>query len=730
MAHIADFIVDAASSVGLNNLIARELSVSPSPQDIRSQSPATEEKEKYIWRMHQPSEAPRKYSIFPSKEKLSISSGRRSPNIDSESTFTSGDKQNIQKPKELNKRRKPSLTELGFMTTVHESAMDSPTIPGRPPIHERSFDAPGGKWRQNKYGESLVTCIEGPTIDEGSEADNKNNVSNNLKRQRSNSKNRPHSPHPLSPKSLAPLLIPSKNTPKPQRVRTHSSPSTLRSPTPPQVPPKSARMMEHSPHHKSSPFTPSSTTLSTAPTSVITTATTPNSPREGRSSPKPWMSFLSGRSSPRPTKDISTIMHQGVNESITSLPLPTPHRQFHAHSRNQSETFATQQQQRSGSLTHTPSQRHQSPGHYRNQSEAGITQKQRSGSLAPTPSHRRGEPEFGPPAMDRGRSKKRADGSHINGTSSRRTQVPTLEEQLAFDRLPQGVRVAQASSKLTQGEMETLRYQAIGQVNRFEVLNSKDVDELSRELRALDERCLYLRKTHRSLRAGRRNLHDRICTYLRSPRTARFSHDSILKQEEALAELDSSIDDWVSKLDQAENRRTRVRQKLLEHVAAAVFMPVTTPKERNDSAISMAVITPPRSPIKETIPIQEALLEVEIIPKLSEMELKQKRESRRRAVESIRIYADSDVFALLADVEDEINRMGDDPSEDSHPEEKKPKQPQPQLLQAQKKESTEASRPDNHLSPSAPSAATVPMSPFLLKPAVFVMPSHKQGVKV
>ncbi|RAL58737.1 hypothetical protein DID88_003043 [Monilinia fructigena] len=534
----------------------------------------------------------------------------------------------------------------------------------------------------------------------------------------------------------------------PQRVRTHSSPSTLRSPIPPQVPPKSARMMEHSPYHKSSPFTPSSTTLSTAPTSAITTATTPNSPREGRSSPKPWlmtgrsspkpwMSFLSGRSSPRPTKDTSTIMHQGVNESITSLPLPTPHRQFHAHSRNQSETVAIQQQQqqqqqqqRSGSLTHTPSQRHQSPGHYRNQSEAGITQKQRSGSLAPIPFHRRGESEFGPSVMDRGRPKKCADGSHINGTSLKRTQVPTLKEQLAFEHLPQGVRVAQASSKLTQDEMETLRYQAIGQVNRFEVLNSKDVDELSRELRALDERCLYLRKTHRSLRAGRRNLHDRICTYLRSPRTARFSHDSILKQEEALAELDSSIDDWVSKLDQAENRRTRVRQKLLEHVAAAVFMPVTTPKERNDSAISMAVITPPRSPIKETIPIREALLEAEIIPELSEMELKQKRESRRRAVESIRIYADSDVFALLADVEDEITRMGDEPSEDSHPEEKKPKQPQPQLLQAQKKEYPESSRTDNHLSPSAPSAATVPMSPFLLKPAVFVMPSHKQGVKV
>jgi hypothetical protein len=38
-------------------------------------------------------------------------------------------------------------------------------------------------------------------------------------------------------------------------------------------------------------------------------------------------------------------------------------------------------------------------------------------------------------------------------------------------------------------------------------------------------------------------------------------------------ELDHSIDDWVTKLEQAENRRTRVRQKLLEHVAAALTVP-------------------------------------------------------------------------------------------------------------------------------------------------------------
>ncbi|KAJ8066880.1 hypothetical protein OCU04_004263 [Sclerotinia nivalis] len=710
MAHIADSMANAASSVGLNNLIAHELSVPPSPQDRRSESPVTEEKEKHIWRMHQPSEAPRKYSIFPFKEKLSISSGRQSPSPESALTLASGEKHNIQKPKDLSKRRKPSITELGPMTTVHEVAMDSPTIPGRPPLHERSFSAPGGKWRQHTYGESLASCIEGPTLDEGAEIDNEVNEPNDLKRQRSNFKNRSRSPNqPLSPKSLAPLVIPPRNAPMPQRVRTKSSPSTLRSPTPPQVPPKSARMMEQSPHPKCSPFTPSSSM------SLSTAATTPSSPPEGRSSPKPWistgrsspkpwmMNFFSGRSSPKPAKHGSTIMQQqSVNSSITTLPLPTPRRR--------------------------------SPGHARNQSETISTQQQRSGSFSNGVSHRRGESESSTSIMDRGRPKKRSDGSPIKVASSKRT--PTLEEQLAFEHLPQGVKAAQASSKLTQTEMETLRCQAIGQVCRFEVLNSKDVDDLSRELRALDERCLYLRKTHRSLRAGRRNLHDRICTYLRSPRTAKFSHDSILKQEEALAELDSSIDDWVSKLDQAENRRTRVRQKLLEHVAAAIFMPVTDPNTVARDSMSMNTITPPRSPprspikgispVLETHPEVDVEVEAEDERRLSEAEIKQKKEYRRKTVESIRIYADSDVFALLADVEDEINRMSDPPpsSEDAQSVRKEKIAKSSEAQSPRKGKTPEESQPDPRFLPSAP------MSPFLLRPMVFTMPSGKQGVKV
>jgi hypothetical protein len=196
---------------------------------------------------------------------------------------------------------------------------------------------------------------------------------------------------------------------------------------------------------------------------------------------------------------------------------------------------------------------------------------------------------------------------------------------------------------------------------------------LSRELRALDERCDYLRKTHRSLRSGRRNLHERICNALRGERTAIFSREALLRQEEALSELDNSIDDWVAKLEQAENRRTRVRQKLLEHVAAALIIPepasglgislnslVSTGTGQKAHVVTMAADvptdpnTPPRSPTKGQSP--ERLERVVEEVKFSSPEPKR----GGRHVESIRIYADSDVYALLADVEEEIERMGAD----------------------------------------------------------------------
>lgn len=171
----------------------------------------------------------------------------------------------------------------------------------------------------------------------------------------------------------------------------------------------------------------------------------------------------------------------------------------------------------------------------------------------------------------------------------------------------------------------------------------------------------------------------------------KFSQESLLKQEEALAELDNSIDDWVNKLEQAENRRTRVRQKLLEHVAAAVTLP--TPGDAggmNELQLALGMksptaptcpSTPPRSPTKgsftpktgstspspqrvvaqvpSTIINQPIAEEADVVG----LGIAQAADEpltagiRRAEVESIRIYAGDEVAALLADVEQQITRM-------------------------------------------------------------------------
>lgn len=142
--------------------------------------------------------------------------------------------------------------------------------------------------------------------------------------------------------------------------------------------------------------------------------------------------------------------------------------------------------------------------------------------------------------------------------------------------------------------------------------------------------------------------------FLRSPRIAQFSRESLLKQEEALSELNMSIDDWIAKRERAENRRTRVRQKLLEHVAAALMLETEAEAEETHAEPPADVqlrgqYTPPHSPTKTTSPT----------PLAAPLEASTPDLMTRADVESIRIYADSDMFALLADVENEINRMGE-----------------------------------------------------------------------
>ncbi|CUS09553.1 unnamed protein product [Tuber aestivum] len=186
--------------------------------------------------------------------------------------------------------------------------------------------------------------------------------------------------------------------------------------------------------------------------------------------------------------------------------------------------------------------------------------------------------------------------------------------------LPQGVKPSKAPIHYPYSQIESLQTAAKLRSEEFCVLHPKDVEGLSKELSQLETRCQYLRETHKSLRDGRRTLHTRMLAYLRSARSAVFSRESLLKQEEALAELDAAIDDWHNKLEKAEDRRARVKEKLLEHLAAALSVSdcAYPPSERGMN-------TPPATP---------------------------ERQGRSGFVDSESIT----IYALLADVEQEIKR--------------------------------------------------------------------------
>ena len=111
--------------------------------------------------------------------------------------------------------------------------------------------------------------------------------------------------------------------------------------------------------------------------------------------------------------------------------------------------------------------------------------------------------------------------------------------------------------------------------------------------------------------------------------------DNIVKQEDALAELDISIDEWNIKLERAQDRRNAVRQKLLEHSAAVLMFKLPSLRRNETSDERRDTQTPPQSPTKA-----DGSFGVE-----------------RRDVESIRVYADSGVASLLVSIEQDLEKM-------------------------------------------------------------------------
>lgn len=326
----------------------------------------------------------------------------------------------------LPRRRKVSVPELGPMTTVHESSMDSrewpsknkpfwaaltfhtATIPGRPAFHERSASAPGNGWKL-------------PQLTYQGTAD------------RAESNASPASRPPVSPKDLPPLMIPSQMSSHSPLKRQLSlgrlrsgSVSTENSST------RSSRP-EDSPRSRT-PYTPlSATTPSSASTSctAATTSTLPTPvsamPETRGGSPRSW------RSENRTPMLETTKEHAMESSSNTSTPMSAI-------------------EPRVGSTLLS---------HKRTVSDSSSI----AGSI-----------------MDRGRPKKKTE----NGPRRTGSTKCKSAERRAFESLPKGWKVVDAVQMLDTSETIALNKQAMQQAGRFEILRKVDVDSLSRVSFAAD----------------------------------------------------------------------------------------------------------------------------------------------------------------------------------------------------------------------------------------------------
>lgn len=109
----------------------------------------------------------------------------------------------------------------------------------------------------------------------------------------------------------------------------------------------------------------------------------------------------------------------------------------------------------------------------------------------------------------------------------------------------------------------------------------------------------------------------------------------MLKKLERLAELDSAIDGWLRKLHEAEDRRICVQHRLLEHVAVALTHKAAEGGGGGSGDPNPMPPTPPQSPENLGRPLQ----------------------TEKTEGERISFCADSEVRALLMDIDREIEAM-------------------------------------------------------------------------
>ncbi|PGH36776.1 hypothetical protein GX50_00436 [[Emmonsia] crescens] len=526
-----------------------------------------------------------RYHLWPILKKSVMASGRRTPDLSDlkKNPFKEGGT--------LYRRRKISVPELGPLTTVQEKHIDSPTIPGKFPTHERSNSAPGASWGRAMCEDSVLDPVVEPL---SSSRESFGRVLGPSLMEDDGHKSIKRASSLLLPDALAayPFAANVIETSKANLPMKGSEQNQPEKEEPPEVPPKSPRLGLRIPvtqpmaNYSSASSNSSATTL-TAPTSSISADNCPA------------QSFIF----PLHTKNVET-QPGSFDLGLPATPWISP----------------------------SPLKGRGTPSHSRNRS-VGVCQTYRSAITPPPILHRKGSmPLDNKPDFPQDSIAENTPTSNKSPIESPQAPKPNKEPlDYSFLILPAGIPAHTAPKLLSRDEIERLKVQAWEQAKRFEVLKYSEVRSLSRELRALDKRCDYLRETYKSLRSGRRSLHTRMISYLKSPRVSKFSREGILKQEEALSELDQSIDEWVCKLEHAENRRIRIRQKLLEHMAGA--MTLWTPHYDGDGLADDQ--TPPRSPSRAGTP-----------PSVN-----------RREVESIKIYAGAELHTLFANIEKEMERM-------------------------------------------------------------------------
>ena len=137
-----------------------------------------------------------------------------------------------------------------------------------------------------------------------------------------------------------------------------------------------------------------------------------------------------------------------------------------------------------------------------------------------------------------------------------------------------------------------------------------------------------------------------MIAYIELAETSHISRESILRQEEALMQLDTRIDSWITRLKRTETRRTELRQQLMEHITA-----ILTVESQDDGESVYETVVEKRPPPRYPPPSGP------LPPRPKDPRRAQARE--RTESQATTVYDDPGVASLLNDIDHELGSIGD-----------------------------------------------------------------------